>query len=189
MLMMKSGWLLGALVLGSGAAVAADATLDAARRCTQVKDSLERLVCFDRAFAGSDGATSSASVAALQSAPPVLPRAPAPAAPVAAAGVTAPAAAPAFGDDQVKRTTRDREVAEGPKTLTARVSALKEMPRASVFRLTLDNDQVWQQMDMDSHFSVDVGDTVQIEKGKLGGYRLARISNGRSSWVRVTRLN
>ena len=45
-----------------------------------------------------------------------------------------------------------------------------------------------QQMDMDSLFQVDVGDTIQIEKGRLGGYRMARTSNGRSGWVRVTRV-
>ena len=30
--------------------------------------------------------------------------------------------------------------------------------------------------------------TVQIDRGRLGGYRMARTSNGRSGWVRVNRV-
>jgi len=47
---------------------------------------------------------------------------------------------------------------------------------------------VWQQMDMDSLFNLAAGDTVQIDRGRMGGYRMARISKGGSSWVRVNRV-
>jgi hypothetical protein len=91
-----------------------------------------------------------------------------------------------LGDESVKRKSRNSAEPEAPTSLTAKVIALKET-RKNVFRVTLDNGQVWQQMDMESLFTVALGDTVQIDKGRLGGYRMARVSNGRSGWARVTR--
>jgi len=103
--------------------------------------------------------------------------------------VAAPvAAAPALGDESVQRKARAREEKPAePSTLEASITALKET-RPGVVRLTLDNGQVWQQMDMSTVFQVAVGDTVRIEKGTMGGFRLARTSRGRSGWVRVTRV-
>jgi hypothetical protein len=100
----------------------------------------------------------------------------------------APAAKPAeeFGADQMRRTPSEIKD-ETPRTLTATVSALRET-RTSVFRITLDNGQVWQQMDMDSLFHLQTGDVVEITRGKLGGYRMARQSRGGSGWVRVNRI-
>jgi hypothetical protein len=154
--------------------MAADATLESARRCVQVKDSLERLVCFDRAFAVT-------AAQAGQSAPAAAARVP-----VAAAPAVAPLPVASLGDESVKRKSRNSAEPEAPTSLTAKVIALKET-RKNVFRVTLDNGQVWQQMDMESLFTVALGDTVQIDKGRLGGYRMARVSNGRSGWARVTR--
>ncbi len=166
--------------------MAADATLESALRCVQVKDSLERLVCFDRAFAGTAAPAGQVAPAA----PAAAARAPVAAAPAVA---TPPVVAPvtvapmvALGDESVKRKNRDSSEPESPTSLTAKVTALRET-RKDVFRVTLDNGQVWQQMEMDSLFTVAVGDTVQIDKGRLGGYRMARVSNGRSGWARVTR--
>ncbi len=129
---------------GGGVALSAEPSMDAARRCAQVKDSLERLVCYDRALAGT--ASSSSSV----------PVAPAPV--VRAAPAAAPEVAPApreFGDDTVKRTEKERASARGPTSLTAAVSELKEY-RLNTFMLRLDNGQIWQQMDMDRLFEVKV---------------------------------
>lgn len=164
----------GTLALVAGSALAADATLESARRCLQVKDNLERLTCFDRAFAG-------ASAPAGQASEPVQVVVP-DAAPVVAA--RAPEAS--FGEESVKRKASERATPEGPSSITAKVTAVRET-RKDLFRLTLDNGQVWQQMEMVNLFTVAVGDTVQIEKGSLGGYRMARTSNGRSAWVRVSR--
>jgi hypothetical protein len=174
---------LAVLLLPAGAVLAADSTLDAARRCTQVADSLQRLVCFDRAFAAPAAATAApapvvAPVApAVAAAPVVLP--PPPASPISPP-------APALGDESLRRKVQERADA-APTTLTASVSAMKEL-RPGVSRLTLDNGQVWEQTEAESLFNVKVGDSVRIDKGKLGGYQMARASNGRSGWVRVTRV-
>jgi hypothetical protein len=175
----------GVLALVSGVALAAQPAGDALQRCAQLKDSLERLVCYDRAAAA--GTASPASPSPATPAAPSMAPAPAPPVQAAPAAAATPPASREFGDETVKRTEKERVANSGATSLTALVSGLKEY-RRNVYMLTLDNGQVWQQMDMDSLFVVKEGDTVQIEKGKLGGYRMARTSNGRSGWVRVNRI-
>ncbi len=170
-------------VLVSSSALAADSQLEAAHRCTQIKDSLKRLVCFDQAFA-------SAETPAPAPAPPPVAAAPTPPpAPVpAAAPVPAPpvvAAAPALGDEQVQKP--DKQQAEEPRSADARVTALHDLP-GQRYRITLANGQVWDQKEYSSLFQVSEGDTVRIVKGALGSYRMARISGGRSGWVDVHRV-
>lgn len=190
--MRKQLYVAGILALAGGVVLAAQPTVEAGLRCAQMKDSLERLVCYDQVFSGAASAPRSATAPvapAVTPAPAAMPS-PAPvAAPVAAApaATPAPAAADDFGSDQVRRTEKQRQAEAGPSSLSAQVAGLKEY-RQRLYLLTLDNGQVWQQMDMDSLFQVAVGDTVQIEKGRLGGYRMARTSNGRSGWVRVNRV-
>jgi hypothetical protein len=170
---------------------AADPQLDAARQCTQLKDSLQRLVCYDKALMEAAPAASTMSVApapAVRAAPAPAPApAASPAPAVVAAAPAAPAAAPALGDESLKRSQKQRKESDGPTSLEAKVTAAREV-RQATYRVTLDNGQVWQQMDMSTLFQVGVGDVVRIEKGALGGFRMARVSNGRSGWVRVNRV-
>lgn len=185
--MRKQLWMAGMLAVAGGVVVAAEPSVEAGVRCAQVKDSLERLVCYDRVFSGAQVPVAAPAPRAVAPAPaaPVA----APAAPVAAPAAVASTPPPApreFGDDQVKRSEKQRQAESGPTSLTAQVSGLREY-RPRTYLITLDNGQIWRQMDMDSLFQVAEGDTVQIEKGRLGGYRMARTSNGRSGWVRVNR--
>jgi hypothetical protein len=160
------------LVLVHLDAVAADASLDAARHCVAITDSLQRLVCYDRALGDAGTAAALAQPA------------PNPADVVAAAAVSP---ARTLGDESLKRNTPSAEARE--TSLIAKISALKET-RTDVYRISLDNGQVWQQMDMDSRFVVKVGDSIEIRKGSMGGYRLGRVGKGSkaSNWVRVNRL-
>ena len=137
-----------ALAVASGAAPAADAQLEAAHHCTQIQDNLERLTCFDRAFA-----------------PPEAP------APRAATVAQPPAASPP---------------AEA-RNVDARVAVASERPQ-HVYRITLEDGQVWEQNEFSSLFELKAGDTVRITKGAMGGYRMARISGARGVWVDVHRL-
>jgi hypothetical protein len=185
-------WLAAAGMLASGSGHAADAQVEAGRQCAQVRDSLQRLVCYDRIFQAGDSAAPAAAPRAATPVPAPAPaRAPvAASAPVVAAPVVAaPVLAPSLGDEIVQRKAKDKDKAKPaePTSLEATITALKET-RPDVVRLTLDNGQVWQQMDMSSVFQVTVGDTVRVEKGTMGGYRLVRTSRGRSGWVRVTRV-
>lgn len=185
-----------ALMLVSGIALAAEDATQRAERCASVADSLERLVCYDRIFAPAGaGAAAGPGAAAMPAAPAAAPataRMPAPIPAPARTSAPAPAAtadraASDFGSDQLRRSSAGDEEEAEPRTLTATVKELRET-RRNVFRITLDNDQIWQQMDMDSLFHVQVGDTVEINRGRLGGYRMARKSRGGSGWVRVNRL-
>lgn len=161
-----------ATMLAGTAALAADGTLQSAQRCAQVPDSLQRLVCYDRVFPPGQVP---AAPAVTSPAPPVA-TAPPPAIPTAE-----------FGAESVRRTEEQRQAEEPPRSLTAALDSVREM-RPNVFRMTLENGQVWDQMDMDITFTVQAGDTVQIERGRMGGYRMSRTSRGGSGWVRVNRL-
>jgi len=115
------------------------------------------------------------------------PRAAAPAVAASAAApaaVAAPAPAPALGDETLKKAQKEKASSE-PRHLEAKVTAARQT-RPELFRLTLDNGQVWQQQDVSSLFHVEVGDGVRVEKGSMGSYRMAKV--GGSGWVRVTRV-
>ena len=176
-----------ALALLPAMGFAADPQLDAARQCTALTDSLQRLVCYDKALAyGSPSVAPPSAAGQAQRPARAVPQPPAPAAPAAVAAAPAiVAAAPALGDDSVKRSRKDGADA-APTNLEAKVTVARET-RKDTYRVSLDNGQIWQQMDMSSLFRVAVGDTVRIEKGTLGGFRMA-LAGGHSGWVRVSRV-
>jgi capsular polysaccharide biosynthesis protein len=190
-------------LMSMGSTLAAESVADAARRCAQILGERERLACFDRAFtAGPETAALAESRAAAPAAPAavIAPAAPVRAAAPAAASVAAPVAAasvataatvvaaPALGDDQIRKYDKQaKEASDEPKNMTAKVTALKEI-REDTWRMNLDNGQVWQQMDMSSTFNPSVGDTVQVQKKMMGGYSLALGGEKKSQWIRVTRL-
>jgi hypothetical protein len=174
-----------AVLAVTGVAVAAESPADGLRRCAAVTDSLARLVCFDQLSAA-------APAAAVAPAAPVSTAPTGSAAPAAAVGLAAGTAAVAtqaeLGDDNLKGSQR-KDAATKPTSLTAQVSELLET-RTDTYRISLDNGQVWQQEEVQSAaFTIKVGDTVRIEKGKMGGYSLAVVRNGEASgrWIRVTR--
>jgi hypothetical protein len=159
---------------------AAEMTPEAMKRCAAVTDSLARLVCYDQLASGTPS----------PAAAPAPKAATAPAAPAAAAAVvTAPVAtskAPSLGDEALKSS--DAETATKPTSLTAKITAL-ELVRSSNYYITLDNGQKWLQEEIHTGFHLEVGDTVQILRGKMGGYKLAYVKNGKpvGTWIRVTR--
>jgi hypothetical protein len=54
---------------------------------------------------------------------------------------------------------------------------------------TLDNGQRWRQLETDDYFPAVAGDTVRIEPGALGSYRLTRVAEGWNKWLRVRRID
>ena len=123
--------------------------------CAQVTDPTQRLACYDQ-LAGVRPATS----------------APTPATPAAA---STPATAAAVKSDPVA----DFGVSEGPlarqRTATG-LSQISAQVKAIGVRgygqkvMTLDNGQVWLQLEPNSSFDVNVGDTVQIKSAALGSF-------------------
>lgn len=162
--MSRIGYLAAVLCAAPLMATAAESAADAARHCSQVIGERERLACYDRAF-------------------PAGPQTSGPAA------TPTPPAAASFGEDSIRKPPKaeDRSAPREPETLTAQITQIRET-RPNVWRLTLDNGQVWQQMDMSGSFLPKAGNTLRIEKGRFGGYSAALMGETRSSWVRMTRV-
>ncbi len=183
------------LLLAGPAAWAAEDAAQRAQRCAGISDSLERLVCYDGVFRSGQGPgvgrqpgpAGSGGPSGQVGGPPPPDTGTASA---ATPGQTSPSAAAmpdsAFGAEQLRRSAHE-DAPQEARSLSGTVAELRET-RRNVFRITLENGQIWQQMDMDSLFHVEVGDTVEINRGRLGGYRMARKSRGGSGWVRVNRI-
>lgn len=168
-------------VVGSlaSAAFAAEPSLDSARRCGAIADNFSRLACFDNLFRSAPAA---AAAAPATGAAPVA----------AAAAVGATTASAGFADEALKKSNAERAAAApaAPTELFAKVVSTQEISRKR-YRLTLDNGHVWQQEDTQplTMPEVEVGDTVHVEKGALGGYQMATYRNGKDvNWIRVSRL-
>jgi hypothetical protein len=159
------------------AATAADSVLDAAARCSKVLGERERLVCFDRVFpVGTQVSELPSRVT------------PAPAIAAAPATVVVPATTSSFAEGSLRaRDKSETERAAEVKDMTAQISTIKET-RASIWRLSLDNGQIWQQQEMNNGFVPKSGNTIRVERGRMGGYYMALIGERRSPWVRVTRV-
>ena len=152
--------------------------------CTSEKDSLARLVCFDREVAKYT--QSSARVAPTPAAPATsLPPAP-------SVAVTPPISASPSADDfgvSGKLARQRQEAKEGGapevKELRAAVSKISTKPYGELV-LELDNGQVWEQIEKKSSFIIKVGEGVVIKPAKFGSFLLSTDA-GATSRVRRTR--
>ena len=170
------------LLMVAGAAVAAESLPDGMRRCAAIADISVRVACYDQ-LAGKAPAAAAAPAPVVATPAPVA--APAPVvATYGKAGTPKPAA---YGDAGLEKSSAERAGDAAPKSIDARIIALHEMA-PSVFLISLDNGQIWQQGEARPGFTVNVGDTVRILSGSLGSYSMSPVSKGKTSgWVRVTR--
>jgi hypothetical protein len=137
-----------ALIFAFGHAHGQD--LHAAQVCTRLSDDAARLSCYDAAM----GVLKSASGAAK---PPPVPN----------AAKTEPQAE--FGDDGRLRTEPKPRL---PHNLSAQVREVTLLP-AGLYRLTLDNGQVWDTTQADSALEFKANDAVTISRRMLGGYLIS----------------
>jgi hypothetical protein len=152
--------------------------------CASEKDSLARLVCFDREVAKYTQPT--ARVAPT----PVAPAASTPPAPPVA--ITPPPAASPTADDfgvsgdlARKRAAAREETVPAVKELRAAVTKISSKPFGELV-LELDNGQVWEQNEKKSTFVIKVGDAVVIKPAKFGSFMLST-QDGATSRVHRTR--
>jgi hypothetical protein len=125
--------------------------LRAAQACTRLEGDAARLSCYDAAM----GRLSSASSAAKpQSAPPT-----------AADGAETQAQ---FGDNGRLHPEAKPSL---PKYLSAQVREVTLLP-AGLYRLSLDNGQVWDTTQADSGLSFKANDAVRISRGLLGSHQI-----------------
>jgi hypothetical protein len=153
--------------------------------CAAEKDDARRLACFDAAAARAGTAADSPSGTATA--------APTPAATAATvATATAATATPALsqeerfglrGDLKEEKAKKAPELAE-LNELQAQVTQVATKPHGQLV-LSLDNGQVWYEIQANTAIRVKVGDKVTIKAGALGSYSLVA-PNGRSS--KVTRV-
>jgi hypothetical protein len=152
--------------------------------CTAEKDSLARLVCFDREVAKF---TQSAAAVAPKPATPAAPPPPAP----AVAATRPPVAAPdpdkfgMSGEIARKRAEANQEPDPTPKELRAAVANISAKPYGELI-LALDNGQVWEQNESNNAFMIKVGEKIVIKEGRLGSYML---TTDRGATTRVHRTH
>ena len=92
-------------------------------------------------------------------------------------GVTPPPPAARFGDTgQLPAQVAQDPV---PQTLEAKVSAVASLPEG-LYRVTLDNGQVWQTRRADWALQFSTSDRVTISRLALGGYQISLAGNPRS---------
>jgi hypothetical protein len=151
-----------ALVFALGYAHGQD--LQAAQACTRLGDDAARLSCYDTAMGRSRSASGEAKP---QSAPPT-----------AAVGTEAQAK---FGDDGRLHTQAKPSL---PKKLSAQVRDVIVLP-AGLYRLALDNGQVWDTTQAASALVFKANDAVTITRGVLGSHQISLA--GHSTSVSVVR--
>ena len=145
-----------AYILALGCAHAQD--LKAALACTRLGDDVSRLSCYDAALGVAKSPTAQQS----------------------AAGKTDAQAK--FGDNG--RLHPDPK-ADLPKSLTVQVQQVTPLP-TGLYRLTLDNGQVWRTTQADWALAFKANDTVTISRMVLGGYEISLA--GHTTSVSATRI-
>jgi hypothetical protein len=185
----RPAWALLTLVAWMSGAQAVDG--NSPQQCAAIGEDAERLACYDRIFrAPADtvpavtGTGSSAAGAAATAT--VVPDAKVGVATNTAAGVApavataAPAAATPQDDFGLTEAAKQARLPEEsrkkqPESVSGTVAKVARQP-AGEFVVTLDNGQVWTQLQVDPRARVAVGDTVTIRKAALGSYLLVTAS-------------
>ncbi len=148
---------------------------DQSHRCATVYEDAQRLACYDTAF-GKPVRVTEAPAAA-----------PAPARAAVPAPVTAkaPAEPPVAAGKTPKRDAKEGKAAAERVRITSAVAALKRA-RDGRFEATLQNGEVWAQLEPDSRIEVGVGDVVTIRPAVLGSFLMDTRSG---ATTRVKRVN
>jgi len=151
----------------------ATADEQSARSCTSIADKVARLACYDAAFGANTvpvphSATSDASPGASKTAP------------AGSSPAVAKTPEDAFGDTG---NLKGSQKPEPPKRLTATV--LKAVPVGQgLYRLSLDNGQIWQTTQADWAVDFDSRNSVTISRMAFGNYLISRTGQNRTVSVR-----
>ena len=143
-------------VLALGCARGQD--LKAAQACTRLSDDVSRLSCYDAAFGVSKPPTAGQS----------------------GVGKTEPLEK--FGDDGGLHPNSQRDQ---PKSMTVHVQQVTPLAYG-LYRLTLENGQVWRTTQGDSALEFKANDMVTISRRVMGGYEVSL--TGRNASVNATRI-
>jgi hypothetical protein len=153
-------------VLALGCARGQD--LKAAQACTRLSDDASRLACYDAAL-GHNSALSAAK-------PPTTEQT------AQQSDVPKTEASAKFGDNG---QLHPESKADLPKNLTAQVQQVTPLP-TGLYRLALDNGQIWRTTQADLALAFKANDMVTISRRVLGGYDISLA--GHSTSVNATRV-
>ena len=152
--------------------------------CAAEKDSLARLVCFDREVARYS--QPSARVAPTPTAPATV------SPPAASVAPTPPAVSPSKDDEfgVSGKLAKQRAASKGEepveqKELHASVTKITSKPFGELI-LELDNGQVWEQPEKKGSFIIKEGDTVVIRQARFGSFMLTA---GSGATTRIRRIH
>ena len=126
--------------------------LKAAQACTRLGDDASRLACYDAALGVAKPPTAQQS------------------------GVGNTDAQAKFGDNGQLHTDPKADL---PKNLTAQVQQVTSLP-SGLYRLTLDNGQVWRTTQADWALEFKANDTVTISRMLLSGYEISLAGQNKS---------
>ena len=189
----RHGWRRGIAVtvlLGTAVLAGADPERDALEACRNISDHTRRLACYDGIPLPETAPQPSAvAEAAVPPEPPAIPDAAPPVAP-------APESASEDGN-VVQRGLgrlrglfgRDEPPVEKPpelQSIDAQVVEVVKLARGN-HRLTLEDGQVWREIEVKPRARYRVGDNVEIARGALGSYNLSNERTGHRIKVRRVR--
>lgn len=147
--------------------------------CLAIPGVLQRLACYDRVAHGISPRNVPAQRPAASAPMAYVP-------PVASAAAPIPATAPAPGLGSERLPRQASAPSRRPQELLAGVASLRYDARGR-FTITLDNGQVWRQLEGDTAVLTGARiSEVRISHGALGSYDLNVV--GRNATYRVTRL-
>lgn len=193
-----TSWIIITLALMLGRPAEASQPLDGLLACRKIAGSAARLACFDResaviaAHAATIAVRRPQASAPPASAPPAIPAQP-PTSGVALAGAAAAHGSAldpvqTFGLPEGQILAREEAAQRAPRPLQhieAHIVGLAGMGDGREI-FTLDNNQVWAELEPDGDLYAKPGESVEISRGWLGSYML-RVKSRRSS--KVTRLH
>jgi len=164
---------------------------DSLLACRKLQGEGERVRCYDAQIDRMSAAAATGPAVTRAAPAPTAPQAAASQAPATLAGSAAPKQADStarFGQETLPPTARPKPSPQEEAALLSSITALRQVARAT-YAISLANGQIWRQEEAsDISLFFHVGDSVRIEKGSLGSYRLSTDKTGAKNWVRVSRL-
>ena len=137
---------------------------DEPRNCAAIEDDRTRLDCYDAIF--SRPAASAPEGPSSVAAPAMVGTAAAPAA-------AAPSPEADFGLTEAAKRAREPEESreQFPESISGKVAKVSRQPAGELV-VTLENGQIWTQVQVDVRARVAAGDTVTVKKAALGSHLL-----------------
>lgn len=180
------------VLLAAAVLAGADSERDALEACRDIADDARRLECYDGIpLPETPPQPSAVAETPATPVPPAVPEAP-------PAPSVAPAPASASEDGNVVQRGlgrlrglfgRDEPRVEKPpelQSIDARVVEVVKLARGN-HRLTLEDGQVWREIEVKPRARYRVGDNVEIARGALGSYNLSNERTGHRIKVRRVR--